>query len=129
MKYTHKTEDGNKARIVCDDVKSEYGIVVAVLQKDEAEYIYAVRRAKDGNFVGPFIALKEISPWDDVAVDTPVWVRDSTTSGWCARHFAKYEHGTVFCWRDGLTSHSTDKGSLLKFRSWECATLENPNGN
>lgn len=33
--------------------------------------------------------------WSNVAVDTPVMVRNYTNERWVKRHFAKYEDGTV----------------------------------
>ena len=128
MKYTHKTSDGSLARVICDDIVGGRNCAVAILVGG-AEIVRIFHKDSDGSIRNTNETLKEISPWDDVAVDTPVWVRDTELECWTPRHFAKYEHGTVFCWRDGLTSHSTGKGSLLKFRSWVYATLENPNGN
>lgn len=44
--------------------------------------------------------------WSKVAVDTPVFVRDSENDVWKCRYFAKYEHGKVYTWVDGRTSWS-----------------------
>lgn len=128
MKYTHKTSDGSLARVLCDDIVGVRNCAVAILVGG-AEIVRTFHKDSEGSIRNHEETLWEISPWDDVPVDTPVWVRDSAAQGWFARHFAKYENGVVVCWRNGLTSHSTGKGARLKFRSWEHATLENPNGN
>lgn len=57
--------------------------------------------------------------WSKVAVDTPILVRDCTSSEWAKRHFAKYENGSVYAWRDGATSWSGDGRTT----SWGLAKL------
>lgn len=47
-----------------------------------------------------------IVDWSKVAVDTPVFVRDSENDVWKCRYFAKYEYGKVYTWVDGRTSWS-----------------------
>ena len=42
--------------------------------------------------------------WSKVKVDTPILVRGSEDGDWLRRHFAKYENGIVYTWKDGLTS-------------------------
>lgn len=47
-----------------------------------------------------------IIDWSKIAVDTPVFVRDSENDVWKCRYFAEYEHGKVYTWVDGRTSWS-----------------------
>ena len=47
-----------------------------------------------------------IIDWSKIAVDTPVFVRDSENDVWKCRYFAKYEYGKVYTWVDGRTSWS-----------------------
>ena len=42
--------------------------------------------------------------WDEVEVDTKVLVRDKPDGEWVKRHFAKYEDGKVYVFKDGRTS-------------------------
>ena len=42
--------------------------------------------------------------WNKVAVDTPILVREGEDGEWLRRHFAKYENGIVYTWKDALTS-------------------------
>ena len=42
--------------------------------------------------------------WSKVAVDTPILVRQTKDGEWLRRHFAKYEDGIVYTWKDALTS-------------------------
>ena len=128
MKYTHKTEHGIKARILSEDVKDEYNIAVAVLGGDGGESVMMFKREVDGSLSRPFIKLKEISPWDDVAVDTPIWVRYREDGTWLPRHFCKYINGKVYAWGQGFTSHTVCCKNA-EFSHWPFAVLENPNGN
>ena len=42
--------------------------------------------------------------WSKVKVDTPILVRQTEDGEWLRRHFAKYEGGIVYTWKDALTS-------------------------
>ena len=44
--------------------------------------------------------------WSKVEVDTPILVRctEDEEEEWMKRHFAKYENGVVYAWRDRYTS-------------------------
>ena len=42
--------------------------------------------------------------WSKVEVDTPILVRQTEDGEWLRRHFAKYEGGIVYTWKDALTS-------------------------
>lgn len=44
--------------------------------------------------------------WSKVEVDTKVLVSDDNKH-WFKRHFAKYEDGKIYAWRDGRTSWSS----------------------
>lgn len=75
--------------------------------------------------------VSEYSPWNDVKVDTPIWVRDDDRDDWKPRHFAKYEDGVIYAWATGETSHSIGYiigGDMEEFVTyWTQATLVNPN--
>ena len=42
--------------------------------------------------------------WNKIEVDTKVLVRDKPCNEWLKRHFAKYEDGKVYVFKDGRTS-------------------------
>ena len=42
--------------------------------------------------------------WSKVEVDTPILVRYDEKAEWFKRHFAKYENGRVYAWKDSCTS-------------------------
>ena len=42
--------------------------------------------------------------WSKVEVDTPILVRYDDKAEWFKRHFAKYENGLVYAWKDRCTS-------------------------
>ena len=46
--------------------------------------------------------------WSKVEVDTPILVRQNEDGDWLRRHFAKYEEGIVYTWKDGRTSWTED---------------------
>ena len=127
MKYTHKTSEGSLARVLCDDLVGGCNCAVAILVGG-AEIVRIFHKDSDGSIRNTNETLKEISPWDDVAVDTPIWVRETGVSAWQPRHFAKFDSGNVYFWANGTTSHSC-KRSLTSLTYWPYATLENPNGN
>ena len=46
--------------------------------------------------------------WDEVEVDTKVLVRDKPDGEWVKRHFAKYEDGKVYVFKNGRTSWNNE---------------------
>ena len=56
--------------------------------------------------------------WSKVEVDTPILVRYSEDGEWLRRHFAKYENGIVYAWKDAYTSWTGDFVT-----PWELAKL------
>jgi hypothetical protein len=75
--------------------------------------------------------VAEHSVWNDVKVDTPIWVRDDDRDDWRLEHFAMYFNGDIYSWANGTTSHSsgyTTGENMDDFvTSWEQTTLINPN--
>ena len=68
--------------------------------------------------------------WSRVPVDTPILVRDSESSEWKRRYFAKYKNNMVYAWEAGATSWSA--GSPAHMTDWKYAKLaesEDQNGN
>jgi len=60
------------------------------------------------NDVESLYDLFEYNPWQDVAVDTPVYVSSQPDfRGAVKRHFAKFANGVVYVWEDGRTSWTT----------------------
>ena len=62
--------------------------------------------------------------WSKVAVDTPIFVKDSEDRRWLERHFAKYEDGVVYAWSGGYTSWTADGYTT----PWEYAKLAETEG-
>lgn len=119
--YTHKTKDGHLARIICDNlVDMTYPIVVAMM-RDGCEQIHRYTADLKYDFDGESeMDLVEYSPWDDVAVDTKVLVRNYGCNAWCNRYFAKYENGKVYAFDSGGTSWSSDGDMVV---AWDQAKL------
>ena len=59
--------------------------------------------------------------WSKVEVDTPILVRDNENVVWMRRHFAKYENGNVYAWRDALTSWTASHDDDMTW--WKYAKL------
>ena len=122
IEYTHRTPDGCKARIICTNRVSETYPVVALVASPLEGYggveniVYLTHDlcttvTESGSSGKSY--LKKYSPWDDVEVDAPVWVKQRAAGQsyvYIPRHFARYEDGVVMVWMNGLTSHSVPKG-------------------
>ena len=59
--------------------------------------------------------------WSKVKVDTPILVRGSEDGDWLRRHFAKYEDGIVYTWKDGHTSWTVSHGKEVTW--WNFSKL------
>lgn len=47
--------------------------------------------------------------WSKLDVDTPILVMNALIDDmWVKRHFAKYEDNTIYVWKDGMTSWTTN---------------------
>lgn len=57
------------------------------------------------NILKPYKEEPEVD-WSQVAVDTPILVKNYENESWYKRHFAKYESGTIYTWDNGNTSWS-----------------------
>ena len=59
--------------------------------------------------------------WNKVEVDTPILVRAAEEAEWIKRHFAKYENGLVYAWKDSRTSWTSLYDSEVT--AWKYAKL------
>lgn len=57
--------------------------------------------------------------WSKVEVDTPILVRVNEKGEWIRRHFAKYDNGRVYAWKDSRTSWTANNMTT----AWQCAKL------
>ena len=62
--------------------------------------------------------------WSQIAVDTPIIVRDSEGEPWQRRYFAKYENGLIYVWMHGYTSWSTPDGNTAPWTYAKLAETE-----
>lgn len=138
INYTHRTQQGHKARIISTDFQhGDYNfdtqpcVVAAVLDLDPditgAESLVFLTQDLRKTATSPDPWLTEYNPWQDVAIDTPVWVRDFDCDKWVAAHFSGVHHGgALFTCPNGATSHSERNGLMIP---WRQMTLTNPNTN
>lgn len=61
--------------------------------------------------------------WNNIAVDTPILVRESKDREWKRRYFAKYKDGIIFAWVGGDTSW-TALGDTTKWKYAKLAESE-----
>ena len=59
--------------------------------------------------------------WNKVEVDTPILVRATEDGDWIRRHFAKYENGLVYTWKDSRTSWTEPNNENVT--GWKFAKL------
>ena len=64
---------------------------------------------------------KENIDWSAIPVDKEVLVRTCRTEQWNKRHFAKYEDGKVYSWKNGRTSFSSENKDDVQ--DWKYAKL------
>jgi len=117
--YTHRTRVGGICRIICRDLISTHPVVVAVLREEGSE-ITALYKSEDGLTPGADPAFDV--DWSKVAIDTPIWVRNSAEDPWKTTHFAGAKDRQVRTFSCGATSHSTDG----HFVYWNYASLTKP---
>lgn len=88
---------------------------------------YVLGKGCDRNEIKKWANSEYVEPpidWTKVAVDTPILIRDNSSSKWGKRYFAKYENGIVYAWSKGTTSWSGDRCTL-----WKLAKLPERSSN
>lgn len=137
INYTHRTPQGHKARILCTDYQngefntisgSRLCTIAAVLDLlvTGTETLVFLTQDLRQRKTDQDPHLTEYNPWQDVAIDTPVWVRDKDSEEWYRLHFSGvHHHGKLCAWSGGRTSH-TAMGIMSE---WKQMSLTNPNTN
>ncbi len=108
--YTHRTRSGHKARIICNNASGEYPIVALVLSDDFEFTVMLCSNLRECNDnTESYYDLFEYNPWQDVKVDTPIYVSNDNYSicGWKKRHFSHFDGKYFYVWEDGRTSWTT----------------------
>lgn len=132
IEYTHRTTEGLRARITCRNRKNSTHPVMALIESSDGQsesYICLTsslhRWPRDwGDSQEPY--LREVSPWEDVPVDTLVWVYDSWGKLLPA-YFAGYTQGHVHVWSGGRTSITSvlDGGGAIVYKQ-DAVFLQKP---
>ena len=89
------------------------GKQVAVIQHNEYGSEYALSVAEVELRWEPF------SPFDDLDIDDPVWVRNHSSEEWKSRHYANFNS----TWHGGETSHTAQDGNVKRWKFWKHETL------
>lgn len=121
-KYTHKTRDGRLARIVSTDAVGNYPLVALILdQNSNSEFaISLTKNLTEFTYAASNRDLIPYSCWDDVAVDTKIFVKDLEYDEWIPRHFSHFENGYVMAFANGGTSFTCTQDETT---SWRFAKL------
>lgn len=61
--------------------------------------------------------------WSNVAVDTPILVRDYKDQVWEKRHFAYFQDGKVYVWMSGGTSWSCNNREVVEWKHAKLAEV------
>ena len=118
--YTHKTRNGrHKARILATDLLGDTPVVVALLDEDHTECVVPYNADLTCCGYTSALDLVERNSWEDVAVDTKVFVRVSENTDWVPRYFSHLKDGRVYTFSGGATSW-TNKGNTV---GWKQAKL------
>ena len=87
----------------CDGFTKPY-----ILKKDSCDSIPSCEKCRMLQMLWLLEECKEPeepeTDWSKVEVDTPIFVRQTEDGEWIRRHFAKYEDGIVYTWKDSRTS-------------------------
>ncbi len=52
--------------------------------------------------------FEENIDWSKTPIDAPIIVKDTKYSNWVKMHFAKYEDGKIYAWKNGKTSFTVE---------------------
>lgn len=90
--------------------------------------IYNPLKVTEDNILQAELLWERGVDWENVPVDTPIFVRDIEGAPWLRRHFAFYKEGKVYAFADGFTSFTSEYTSLLHTESeWNYAKLAKEN--
>lgn len=118
------TRGDEKVRCIATDRASLIHPIVCMNECDGGLIVYTKKGVCTTGGLRDIV--REAHPFDDVAVDTSIWVRDRTADAWVARHFAKVEDGVVHAWANGCTSHTIGNADVPT-TTWQQVSLTNPN--
>lgn len=122
------TRDGRKVVVVALNLRGEFPVLGYT-----AEYNWdnACTWRADGRVYGlpsehPRDIVDRWNPYTNVAIDTPVWVRDDPLATWVPRHFAGVKDGKPLAWANGLTSHTAKEREEEEPVMWDELSLTKP---
>lgn len=106
---------GQKVRIICTNRKTndKYVVVGLAAFGNNPERENTVYFTYDGVSISDerkYDLFRKYTPLDDLAVDTPVYVKRNADLVWLPRHFAKApkDGAGILVYADGKTSHTSN---------------------
>lgn len=105
MGKKYRTLNGFPVRVLCIDKLGEFPVVGLVDDRVIESW------TADGSVAFSFncsesLALVEVSPYEDIPIDTPGWAR--LGNSWTTRYFAGVLGGRPMTWLGGATSFTAD---------------------
>jgi hypothetical protein len=115
------TRNGKKVRVLCVDRDCSKYPVVVLIDNTQVEYFTSHGQYHYDDDYNDNDCLKEYNPWQDVAVDTKVYVTYTFDGGdlYHKRHFSHYEASTgiVYVFSDGKTSYTSEPFEVVSTAS------------
>lgn len=101
------TRSGHKAVVTVTGLRGVYAVHGYIVREESDS---PERWTDEGRFYSSTETPEDLvgrwNPYTNVAIDTPVWVRDEGDVEWAPRHFAGVRDGKPLAWSNGLTSHT-----------------------
>ena len=122
------TRDGRKVVVVAVNLRGECPVLGYIAEDnwDSACTWGADGRAYNPPSEHPRDIVDRWSPWANLDIDTPVWVREGMWEEWSPRHFAGVKEGKPMCWANGLTSHTAEDRKEEEPLVWGELSLTKP---
>lgn len=119
------TRSGYKAVVTVTGLRGVYAVHGYIVREESDS---PERWTDEGRFYSSTETPEDLvgrwNPYAGVAIDTPVWVRDSGVDEWLPRHFAGVSEGVPLVWSDGVTSHTA--GGQGSKTVWDEVSLTKP---
>lgn len=110
---TYVTRNGCAVRILCTDAVGSINPVIGLIKSGNSEIVgkWGINGANQNSSLD----LCEVTPWDKIKVDAPVYVRNSLADAWKHAHFAGVTDGMPCVWSNGGTSFTTPHSVGYKY--------------
>lgn len=122
------TRSGYKAVVTAVGLRGGYPTLGYIVweESDSSEVWTCEGRYHSDQLPSDLDLVGRWNPYTNVAIDTPVWVRDEGDVEWAPRHFAGVRDGKPLAWSNGLTSHTVADMQDQEPVAWDELSLTKP---